>query len=85
MALLRRVGGGVVFVLAILSLLGCLAGAVGAWYAKATVDATSLAAIDMVAGYVGLAGQTIANVDGGLADAEQSVANLKAAVANLRS
>jgi chromosome segregation ATPase len=73
MTILRRIGGGVLFVLAVLTSLAAVVGTVGAWWGKGTVDETSLATIELLTSSMGLAEQAIANVDGRLEAAEQEV------------
>lgn len=85
MAIARKIGSGTLFALAALTCLLCLAGVFGAWVGKATVDQTSLAAIDLVAGYLGLAGQVIENVDGGLAEVERTVGTVRQGAESLQA
>ncbi|WP_129677529.1 hypothetical protein [Candidatus Chloroploca sp. Khr17] len=85
MVVLKKIGSGVIFVLAVLTLLLCVSGIIGSWFAKASVDEASLAAIDLVSRLVGLAGQVVDDLDDGLAEAEQNVVAFQAAVGSLRN
>jgi small-conductance mechanosensitive channel len=85
MALLRRIAGGVVFVVALITFLLCATGTVGAWIAKATVDETTLAMIDIFTDYIDLTIQTIETIDRNVADVEQTLNSLQRALPALRT
>lgn len=85
MAIARKVGSGILFALTIITFLVCVVGVVGSWFAKVMVDQAAVAAIDMVSGYMGLASQTITGIDGGLADAEQTVGTVQSGIEGLRT
>lgn len=85
MAVFKKIGSGAIFALAVLALLLCVTGVIGSWFAKASVDEASLAAIDLVSRLVGLAGQILDNLDGGLSETEQKVVAFQIAVESLRN
>lgn len=85
MVLLRKIGSGILFVVAIITFLLCATGVIGSWFAKITLDQTTIAGIELVNGYLGLAIQTVQNVDSGLAEAERTLATVQSSAQNLRS
>ncbi|MCS6882200.1 MAG: hypothetical protein RMK84_00545 [Oscillochloridaceae bacterium] len=85
MTLLRRIAGGVVFVVALITFLLCVTGTIGAWFAKATVDATSLAVIDTLTDYLDLTVQTIDTLDANVAGVEQKLEVLRSELPALRA
>lgn len=85
MALLRRIAAGVVFVVALLTFLLCVSGTIGAWFTKATLDATSLALIDTLTDYLDLTVQMIETIDRNVADVEQTLNSLQSALPALRT
>lgn len=85
MSLLRRIAGGVVFVVALITFLLSVTGTIGAWFAKATVDETSLALIDTLTDYVDLAIQTIETIDSNVAGLEQKLNVLQGTLPLLRA
>lgn len=84
MALLRTIGSGLVLALAALTFVVCAVGVFGVWVVKGDVDATGIAAIDLISGYLGQAGQSVASVDGTLAGVEQRLNTVRDEVARLR-
>lgn len=85
MALVRRIAGGVVFVVALTTFLLCATGTIGVWIAKSTVDETTLALIDTVADYLDLTIQTIHTLDSNIADVEQRLSSLQSTLLALRT
>lgn len=85
MALLRRIAGGVVFVVALMTFVLCVGGTIGAWFTKATVDATSLAMLDLLTDYVDLTIQTMETIDSNVAEVEQKLNVLQSALPTLRA
>lgn len=85
MTIARKIGSGILFALAVLTCVLCVVGVFGAWVGKATVDQTSLAAIDLVSGYLGLAGQVIESIDGGLAEVEQTLGTVRQSAESLQA
>jgi hypothetical protein len=85
MALLRRIAGGVVFVVALITFLLCATGTVGAWIAKATIDETTLVLMDTLTDYLDLAIQTIDTIDSNIAGVEQRLNLLQIALPALRA
>lgn len=85
MALVQRIAGGVMFVVALITFLLCVTGTIGAWIAKATVDETTLALIDIVADYLDLTIQTMDTIDSNVADVEQKLSMLQSTLPALRT
>jgi chaperonin cofactor prefoldin len=77
MALVQRIAGGVLFVVALTSFLLCATGTIGVWIAKSAVDETTLALIDTVTDYLDLAVQTIDTLDRNITDLEQRLSLLQ--------
>jgi chromosome segregation ATPase len=77
MTILRRIGAGALFVLAVLGFVVVVASMVGIWWGKGTIDETSLATIELLTSSMGIAGQTIANVDDRLEETGQDVARFQ--------
>ncbi len=85
MTLLRRIAGGVAFVVALITFLLCVAGAIGAWYVRPIVNATSLAAIDTLDDYLDLTIQTIDTLNANVAGLERTLGVLRSKVTALRA
>lgn len=85
MALVQRIAGGVLFVVALITFLLCVTGTIGAWIAKSTVDETTLALIDTVADYLDLTIQTMGTIDSTIADVEQRLSVLQSSLPALRT
>ncbi|WP_129677171.1 hypothetical protein [Candidatus Chloroploca sp. Khr17] len=85
MTLLRRIFAGVLFVLALLTFLLAATGTIGAWIAKATIDETTLAMVDVVTDYLDLAIQTIDTLDSNVAEAEERLGLVQTSLAFLRT
>ena len=85
MALVRRIAGGIVFVVALISFLLCATGTVGAWIAKATIDETTLVLMDTLTDYLDLAIQTIDTIDANIAGVEQRLNVVQSALPALRA
>lgn len=83
MTILRRIGSGFLFVLAILGALAALAGVFGVWWARAWADQAVLNAVTAVNGFVSLAGESIDSFDQRLAEAEQTVQTVQTGIAGL--
>lgn len=77
MTILRRIGGGALFVLAVITALAAVVGMVGTWWGKGTVDATSIATIELLTSSMGLAEQAITNVDDRLGGADLTLGRLQ--------
>lgn len=76
MDLLRKIGSGILFVLAIVSFIAALLLLPGIWWARSWLDMTAGNAATLLSSYVSLAAQTISEVDERLAGAEQRIANV---------
>lgn len=85
MALVQRIAGGVMFVVALITFLLCVTGTIGAWVAKSAVDETTLALIDTVTDYLDLSIQTIGTIDSSIADVEQRLSSLQSSLPALRT
>jgi chaperonin cofactor prefoldin len=77
MALVKRIAGGVMFVVALITCLLCVVGMFSIWNAKFTVDATAFALIDIVTDYLDLTIQTIDTLDSNVAAVEQTLRDLQ--------
>jgi predicted PurR-regulated permease PerM len=73
MAIARRIGAGVVLVLAAVGLIVCLAVIVAVWAARPPVDDTVDTSVDTLVGYLDLASGDIQQVDASLVDAQGAV------------
>lgn len=85
MAIIQRIVGGVVFVVALMTFLLCVTGTIGAWIAKSTVDDTTLALINTFTDYLDLTIQSIDAIDSNIADAEQRLSVLQSSLPALRT
>lgn len=85
MALVRKILAGILFVLALLTFLLTATGTVGAWIAKATIDETTLAMVDVVTDYLDLAIQTLDTLDSNVAEAEDQLRLVQTSLAFLRT
>lgn len=85
MALVQRIAGGVLFVVALITFLLCVTGTIGAWIAKTTVDETTLALMDTLTDYLDLTVQTIDTIDSNVADVEQRLRLLRSTLPALRT
>lgn len=84
MLLLRKIGSGFLLVVAVVTFLLSATSVFGAWIAKVTVDQTSLAVLDLLEGYMGLASQTLTSIDGGLGEAQRTLATVRSGAQELR-
>ncbi|HMQ33028.1 MAG TPA: hypothetical protein PKD53_20020 [Chloroflexaceae bacterium] len=85
MALLQRIAGGVLFVIALIAFLLCATGTIGVWIAKSTVDETTLALIDTLADYLDLSVQAMDMIDSNIAEVEQRLSVLQSSLPALRT
>src|SRR5512146_2964932 len=85
MALVQRIAGGVLFVVALITFLLCVTGTIGVWIAKSAVDETTLALIDTVTDYLDLTIQALETIDSNIADAEQRLSLLQSTLPTLRT
>jgi uncharacterized membrane protein YccC len=76
MTIARRIGAGVVLVLAAVGLIVCLAVIVAVWAARPPVDDTVASSVDTLVGYLDLASGDIQQVDASLVDAQGAVNNV---------
>lgn len=85
MALVQRIAGGVMFVVALITFLLCATGTIGVWIAKATVDETTVALIGTLTDYLDLTIQTMDTLDRNIADVEQKLHVLQSTLPALRT
>lgn len=84
MRILRRLGSGILFALAILGCILALGGIFGVWSLRVWGDQTALDLAELLTGYVALAEQSIDDLDARLAGAEQTVARVQTGITQLR-
>lgn len=80
MGILRRLGSGFLFALAILGCILALGGIYGVWWLRVWGEQAAVDTAELLAGYVPLADQSIDSLAEPLAGAEQTVARVQAGI-----